>query len=117
MSSQITKEYPVPAIPTPTRRAPAQVIEEPEIDIAWEKPEVHEISAVEQALADLAEPVSMGLAAGSGPAPVDGAPLIQPDRKRAQSRPSMKSVLSGEIDTEAELDVPTFIRRHSATQQ
>jgi hypothetical protein len=29
----------------------------------------------------------------------------------------MKAVLSGEIDTEAELDVPTFIRRHSATQQ
>jgi hypothetical protein len=28
----------------------------------------------------------------------------------------MKAVLSGEIDTEAELDVPTFIRRHSATQ-
>ena len=27
----------------------------------------------------------------------------------------MKTVLSGEIDTESELDVPTFIRRHSAT--
>jgi len=29
----------------------------------------------------------------------------------------MKAVLSGEIDTESELDVPTFIRRHSATHQ
>ncbi len=26
----------------------------------------------------------------------------------------MKAVLTGEIDTESELDVPTFIRRHSA---
>ena len=48
-------------------------------------------------------------------APVDGNPLVQPDRKRAQSRPSMKAVLAGEIDTESELDVPTFIRRHNAT--
>ena len=44
-------------------------------------------------------------------------PMVSPDRKRAQSRPSMRTVLSGEIDTESELDVPTFIRRHSATQQ
>jgi hypothetical protein len=28
----------------------------------------------------------------------------------------MKTVLSGEIDTDNELDVPTFIRRHSASQ-
>ena len=55
------------------------------------------------------------MANGSGPAPVDGTPLVQPDRKRAQSRPSMKAVLAGEIDTENELDVPTFIRRHSAS--
>jgi hypothetical protein len=59
----------------------------------------------------------MRMAHGSGPTPVDGTPLIQPERKRAQSRPSMKTVLSGEIDTESELDVPTFIRRHGATQQ
>ena len=50
----------------------------------------------------------------SGPAtPVDGTPLVEP-RKRAQSRPSMKAVLTGEIDTESELDVPTFIRRHNS---
>ncbi|MBC8068625.1 MAG: hypothetical protein IAG13_09860, partial [Deltaproteobacteria bacterium] len=54
----------------------------------------------------------------SGPSPVDGTPFVQPsERKRAQSRPSMKAVLTGEIDTESELDVPTFIRRHSATHQ
>jgi hypothetical protein len=55
------------------------------------------------------------MANGSGPStPADGAPLVSPDRKRAQSRPSMKAVLAGEIDTESELDVPTFIRRHSS---
>jgi cell division protein FtsZ len=116
-SSQITKEYPVLS----AKRPPAQIIEEPEINIDWDRPDTGELTAVEQALADLAEPVPgpehARMASGSGPAPVDGAPLVQPDRKRAQSRPSMKAVLSGEIDTEAELDVPTFIRRHSATQQ
>jgi len=118
-SSQITKEYPVLG----SGRRPATIVEEPEINIDWEKPDTGELTAVEQALADLADPVPDAeptrMAGGSGPAPVDGTPLIQPDRKRAQSRPSvnMKAVLSGEIDTEAELDVPTFIRRHSATQQ
>ena len=33
--------------------------------------------------------------------------------KRASARPNMKAVLSGEFDTESELDVPTFIRRHA----
>jgi len=43
-----------------------------------------------------------------------GEALVHPaDRKRAQSRPSMKAVLAGELDTESELDVPTFIRRHA----
>jgi cell division protein FtsZ len=115
ISTQITKEYPAPMPP----RRPAQVIEEPEINIDWEPCDTGELTAVEQALADLADPVpdfepSARMASGSGPAPVDGTPLVQPDRKRAQSRPSMKAVLSGEIDTESELDVPTFIRRHSA---
>ncbi len=118
ISTQITKEYPAPLPP----RRPAQVIEEPEIDIAWERPDDNELTEVEQALAELAEPVpdlepSARMANGSGPSPVDGTPLVQPDRKRAQSRPSMRTVLSGEIDTESELDVPTFIRRHSATHQ
>ena len=40
---------------------------------------------------------------------------------RAQSqhevRESMQSLLYGEIATESELAVPTFIRRHSASQQ
>jgi cell division protein FtsZ len=119
-SSQITKEYPVLGSP---RRPPAQIIEEPEINIDWDRPDTGELTAVEQALSELADPVPdlepARMASGSGPAPLDGTPLVQPDRKRAQSRPSvnMKAVLSGEIDTEAELDVPTFIRRHSATQQ
>ncbi|HEU4728644.1 MAG TPA: cell division protein FtsZ [Kofleriaceae bacterium] len=117
ISTQITREYPAPV---PPRRA-AQIIDEPEINIDWERPDTAELTEVEQALAELADPVpdepATRLASGSGPAPVDGTPLVQPDRKRAQSRPSMKAVLSGEIDTESELDVPTFIRRHSATQQ
>ena len=79
-----------------------------------------EVNTLESALTNL-DPVPEGdlsnrMAAGSGPAtPVDGTPLVQPDRKRAQSRPSMKAVLAGEIDTESELDVPTFIRRHNST--
>ena len=106
VSSQITKEYPPP--PPPARmRQPAYVIEEPEVSIEWTTPE--DDYPVES------EP-SQKMASGSGPAtPVEGAPLVQPDRKRAQSRPSMKAVLAGEIDTESELDVPTFIRRHSVT--
>jgi cell division protein FtsZ len=117
ISTQITKEYPAPLPP----RRPAQIIDEPEINIDWDPPDT-ELTEVEQALADLAEPVPdyqppARTASGSGPAPVDGTPLIQPSRKHAQSRPSMKAVLSGEIDTEAELDVPTFIRKHNATHQ
>jgi cell division protein FtsZ len=112
VSSQITKEYPPPMT---ARRQPAQIIEEPEIDVEWEKPDANDVSMIERALTDLCEPVPEQLAHGSGPSPVDGTPLIHPDRKRAQSRPSMKAVLAGEIDTESELDVPTFIRRHSAT--
>jgi len=118
ISTQITKEYPAPMPP----RRPAQILDEPEINIDWDRPDTNELTAVEQALTELADPVpdfepANRMAHGSGPAPVDGTPLVQPDRKRAQSRPSMKTVLSGEIDTESELDVPTFIRRHSATHQ
>jgi len=97
-STVITKEYPPVA-----RKQPAVLIEEPEIDVQWDTGD------------ESCDPVPE-LAHGSGPAPVDGTPLVAPtERKRAQSRPSMKTVLSGEIDTESELDVPTFIRRHSAT--
>jgi cell division protein FtsZ len=110
VSSQITKEYPAPQ--PPARRA-AQIVDEPEIDVEWDQ----DAGSIEHALTNLCEPVPEGerLADGSGRSPVEGAPLVQPDRKRAQSRPSMKAVLAGEIDTENELDVPTFIRRHSAT--
>jgi cell division protein FtsZ len=118
--TQITKEYPPPT--APRRAQTAQIIDEPEIDIDWERPDTAETATIERALATLGEPVPEGelsakLATGSGPAPVDGTPLVSPsERKRAQSRPSMKAVLSGEIDAESELDVPTFIRRHNAAQ-
>jgi cell division protein FtsZ len=104
VSTQITKEYPPPPMPRSPAKPAAHVVEEPDIDVTWDHPEMSDSESAD------------GFASGSGPAPVEGTPLVQPDRKRAQSRPSMKTVLSGEIDTDNELDVPTFIRRHSATQ-
>ncbi len=127
--SQITKEYPQTMTP-PARRASGEIstakpaahlIDEPDIDVQW--PDAAELTAVERALAELAvddNPVpearelSMRVASGSGPAAVDGVPLVQPDRKRPLPRPSMKQMLAAELDGESELDVPTFIRRHNA---
>jgi cell division protein FtsZ len=120
VSTQITKEYPPPVAPRQPVKLQAHVVEEPDVHIEWATPDTGEVNAAEAALASL-DPVpehepSSRMAAGSGPAtPIDGTPLVQPDRKRAQSRPSMKAVLAGEIDTESELDVPTFIRRHNST--
>jgi len=119
-STQITKEYPPPMPPRATTvKPPARVVEDPEIHFEWAQPELAEVHAVERALEEL-DPVpesepSARMASGSGPStPAEGAPMVAPERKRAQSRPSMKAVLAGEIDTESELDVPTFIRRHSS---
>jgi len=114
VSSQTTKEYPAPA----PKKATAQIIEEPEIDVTWATDEV----GIENALSQFSESVpdtdpNVRLATGSAPTMASGAPLVQPtERKRAQSRPNIKTVLTGEIDSDNELDVPTFIRRH-ATQQ
>jgi cell division protein FtsZ len=117
-STQITKEYPPPVAPKPVKHQ-ARVVDDPEIHLEWAQPEMAEVHAVEKALDELSQPVPEGepsqrMASGSGPAtPMEGTPLVQPERKRAQSRPSMKAVLAGELDAESELDVPTFIRRHS----
>jgi len=112
VSTQTTKEYPAPLPPRTPGKPQAMLADEPEIDVMWAHHDV------DQALDSLDSPIPDGdvrMAHGSGPAtPVDGTPLVEP-RKRAQSRPSMKAVLTGEIDTESELDVPTFIRRHSAS--
>jgi hypothetical protein len=141
--SQTTREYPPPSAPRrsaaqtgidteapaspsqaaprrtatePGFRAPAQLVaDDADIDVSWEG-----VNEVERALADLkpeaVEPDLSGrLAAGSGPALTDGAPLVQPgQRKQPMSRPNLKTVL-GEMDGDSELDVPTFIRRHSTT--
>jgi cell division protein FtsZ len=115
-STQITKEYPPPTPPRGGGKQQARIVDDPEIHFEWAQPELAEVHAVERALEDLSEPVPEDgrMANGSGPStPAEGAPLVSPDRKRAQSRPSMKAVLAGEIDTESELDVPTFIRRHN----
>jgi cell division protein FtsZ len=120
VSTQITKEYPPTQVPP--RKAAAMVIEDAEVDV-----DLGELTAVERALAELGldgEPVpehahdhhSVRMAAGSGPSTVDGAPLVHPERKKALPRPSLKSVLAGEADGDSELDVPTFLRRHSVTQ-
>jgi len=120
VSTQTTREYPAAIVaPRSSMKMAAQVVDEPDIDVTWAND--NEVSEVERALSELAESIPYGeqsqrMASGSGPnTPIDGTPLVQPgpERKRAQSRPSMKTVLSGEIDTENELDVPTFIRRHS----
>jgi cell division protein FtsZ len=107
VSTQVTKEYPAPLLRAPAKPQ-AVLAEEPEIQIEMD-------AALEGLDASVDE---WRVASGSGPAtPVDGTPLVEP-RKRAQSRPNMpniKQVLTGEIDTESELDVPTFIRRHSAS--
>jgi cell division protein FtsZ len=117
VSTQTTKEYPAPVV-APRTKAQAAPADEPDIHVQWTMPEIADVHAVERALDELDAPIpgETRMASGSGPAtPVEGSPLVQPDRKRAQSRPSMKAVLAGEIDTENELDVPTFIRRHSAS--
>jgi hypothetical protein len=130
-STQITKEYPPPPIlparirsgEIPAQKQPAHLVEEPEIDVKWDVPDHAELTAVERALAELqcdaGESVpdyelSARLAAGSSPVALEGAPMVQPDRKRPISRPSMKSQLAAELEGDSELDVPTFIRRHGA---
>jgi cell division protein FtsZ len=120
VSTQTTKEYPAPMPPRIPGKTQAQATEELDIHMEWASPDMVEVTEVERALAELSSPVPEGdvsakLASGSGPSPAEGKPMVEPDRKRAQSRPSMSAVLSGELDTESELDVPTFIRRHSSS--
>jgi cell division protein FtsZ len=122
-SSQVTREYPPPVVPP--RRATTQpgfVAEaapvEQDVDVSWasDAPEI----AVDRVIETLADEPSAGasgpmLAAGSGRNAVEGTPIVQP-KPRAPSRPSLRSVLAAELDGDnGELDVPTFIRRHSAT--
>jgi cell division protein FtsZ len=117
VSTQTTKEYPAPLPPRTPAKPQAVLADEPDIQIAWAHADMGDVDQALNALGDSApdHEYSARMAHGSGPAtPVDGSPLVEP-RRRAQSRPSMKAVLTGEIDTESELDVPTFIRRHSAT--
>ncbi len=116
VSTQVTKEYPAPVIRP--AKAQAQLADEADIQISWPQSEASDLYEAIDSLDPIPQDnYSQRMASGSGPStPVDGSPLVQPsERKRAASRPSMKAVLTGEIDTESELDVPTFIRRHSAT--
>ncbi|MBP8808015.1 MAG: cell division protein FtsZ [Kofleriaceae bacterium] len=121
-ASVTTKEYPTALVP-PARKASgeiktqAMVVEDADVDVSW----ADEMTPVERALSELGaiEPVpepetSMRLAMGSGPSAADPAmaPTL-PERKKLP-RPSLKGVLTDEIENE--LDVPTFIRRHSASQ-
>ena len=120
VSTQTTKEYPAPIVAAHAgegaRRSRRPTM--PDIHVAVDDARAGRCPRG-RARARRARRAGAGRGADGerlGPAtPADGAPLVHPDRKRAQSRPSMKAVLAGEIDTENELDVPTFIRRHSAT--
>ncbi|MEZ4398773.1 MAG: cell division protein FtsZ [Kofleriaceae bacterium] len=118
-----TREYPTTLVP-PARKASGElkaaalVVEDAEVDMSWSD----EMTPVERALSELAiEPVpepelSSRLAAGSGPSVADAASGASlPERsKRSLPRPSLKGILTDEVENE--LDVPTFIRRHSASQ-
>nr|HEX4315773.1 cell division protein FtsZ [Kofleriaceae bacterium] len=126
VSTQTTKEYPAPMPPRLPARQAAQVVDEPEIDIDWDRP--GDATELERTLSDLAESAapsaepSLPVKLAHGSAPIDaasnGAPLVQPtDRKRAQSRPSMAAVLAGELEAESDLDVPTFMRRSGNAHQ
>jgi cell division protein FtsZ len=123
ISAQTTKEYPVVPMPPklpPSAMRQAQIVDEPEIDIDWERGEPG-ATEIERAVADLAESVPatepslpVKMAHGSGPAPVEGTPMVAPaERGRAKSRPSMAAVLAGELEAETDLEVPAFIRRHT----
>ncbi len=122
VTAQTTREYPVPQppklpkLPQPVRHA-AQLVDEPEINIDWERGEPA-ATEIERTLADLAESVPADafpakLAHGSGPAPVETPMVATGERARAKSRPSMAAVLAGELEAESDLEVPTFIRRHA----
>jgi hypothetical protein len=102
-------------------------MDEHEVEMQWSHPDAAEANAVERALSHLSADDSVpdaeasgryaAFANGSGPSVTDGLPLVHPnvaERKRSPSRPSMKAILSGELEAESELDVPTFIRRHSS---
>jgi hypothetical protein len=78
------------------------------------------MSAVERALSELhvddAAPdteLSARIALGSAPVPGDAAVAASLPR-RTPPRPSLKGILGDEAENE--LDVPTFIRRHTASQ-
>ncbi|MCB9559398.1 MAG: cell division protein FtsZ [Kofleriaceae bacterium] len=126
-STQVTREYPPPQLaPRKSAELPkAIVVDDAEVDMQWApQPDLAELTAVERALAELAvddapvpeaQDMSQRLAAGSGPLNPDGQPLVQPapERKKPLPRPSLKSILSSELEGDSELDVPTFIRRHN----
>ena len=124
VNSQTTREYPSTLVP-PARKvsgeikAQAMVVEDAEVDVSWSD----DMTPVDRALSELgldAAPeaeLSARVAMGSGPSNADAvvASATLPERsKRQLPRPSLKGILGDEGDNE--LDVPTFIRRHSASQ-
>jgi hypothetical protein len=122
-ASVTTREYPATIVP-PARKASgeikaqAMVVEDAEVDVSWSD---GEMSAVERALSELhvddsvpeAE-LSQRMAMGSAPVPGDAVPAPTSGARRQPPRPSLRGILGDEVENE--LDVPTFIRRHSASQ-
>jgi hypothetical protein len=116
-----TREYPATLVPPARKtageiRAPALLVDDAEVDVSWSD---GEMNAVERALSELhvddsvpeAE-LSQRMAMGSAPVPGDA--VAAPLPRRAPPRPSLKGILGDEVENE--LDVPTFIRRHTASQ-
>mgnify|MGYP001613893236 CR=1 FL=1 len=129
-STQITREYPPTLIP-PAKRASGEISAPSAAgeDRMVTAEELAELTEVERALAELddedayvsTELIMPRMAAGSAPVVSPGnevSAALAPqhaERKgpRPPTRPNLRSIL-GEVDGDSELDVPTFIRRHSA---
>jgi cell division protein FtsZ len=114
------RQSPTPYDLASSVKAPALLVEDAEVDVSWSD---GEMSAVERALSELhvddsvPEPeLSQRMAMGSAPVPGDAvaAPTAGSMARRAPPRPSLKGILGDEVENE--LDVPTFIRRHTASQ-
>jgi hypothetical protein len=119
-ASVTTREYPNTLVPpsrrtSPEIKAPALIVEDAEVDVYWGEPEIERVHAeVTGNVPVSGSEASVRHATGSGPSVTDAIPAALPERKRSVIRPSLRGIL-GE-DVENELDVPTFIRRHSASQ-
>jgi cell division protein FtsZ len=129
----ITREYPAP-VPPARAAGEIQVADEApterHVQVHDDIPIHEDFSEVERALAELDDESApavqvrgeVPLAHGSGPTPLEGAraeatqaaqsPAARRKTEFPRVHPSLRTVLSPELDGDSELDVPTFLRRH-----